>query len=183
MAKGELEVAVRDRLAGTLVAQGVLAMLFGIVVLVWPGLSATLFVSMFGILVLLWGLVSLVRSFLGIGRISLWWLESLFSLLAIGLGVYLLRNPEVTGAVLIMLVAFTLIGRGVVDFVVGLFSKEQEVLDNRWFYIVIGVIGVVLGAVVLAHPVTTGLVFVWAFGLYLVLSGAVSVGLAFRVRS
>ncbi len=183
MARGELETVVRDRLAGVLVAQGVLAVLFGIVILVWPGLSASLFVSLFGVLVLVWGIVSLVHSFLGVGRTSMWWLESVFSLLAVGLGIYLLRNPEVTVAVIIMLVAFTLIARGVVDFVVGMFSKDKEVVDNRWFHIVAGVLGVVLGAVVLAHPAASGLVFVWAFGLYLVLSGAANVGLAFRVRS
>ncbi len=183
MAKGELEVKLRDRLAGALVAQGVLAVLFGIVVLVWPGLSASVFVSLFGVLVLVWGLVSLVRSLLGIGRSSLWWLESIFSLLAVGLGVYLLRNPDVTIAVIIMLVAFTLIVRGIVDFLVGLFSKDDDVVENRWFYIIAGVLGVALGAVVLAHPAASGLVFIWAFGLYLVLSGAANIGLAFRVRA
>jgi len=41
----------------------------------------------------------------------------------------------------------------------------------------------ILGVVVLVHPVATGLVFVWALGLYAVLYGALNIALAFRVRA
>ena len=40
-----------------------------------------------------------------------------------------------------------------------------------------------LGVVILAHPVATGLVFIWALGLYAVLYGALNIALAFRVRA
>lgn len=183
MAKRELEVKVRDQLAGLLVAQGVVAVLFGIAALFWPGLTATLFISLFGVFVVVWGLISLVHSLLKMGRSSLWWLELIFSVLVVGLGVFLLRNMEVTLAVVILLVGFTLIVRGIVDFVTGLFSREAEVREARSFYVVGGVLGVVAGAIILAHPVSTGLVFVWALGLYLLLQGALTIGLAFRLRS
>ena len=85
MDKVSLEANLRDRFAGLLVAQGVLTALFGIVVLVWPGLSVNLFVSLFGVMVLAWGLVSLVHSFLGVGRSSLWWLGSILACLRLDL--------------------------------------------------------------------------------------------------
>jgi uncharacterized membrane protein HdeD (DUF308 family) len=106
-----------------------------------------------------------------------------FAVLLVGLGVYLLRNPEVTVAVIILLVGFTLIIKGLTDLLTGLFSKDTEVVENRWLVMVGGVLGLVLGVVVLAHPVATGLVFVWALGLYAVLYGALTVALAFRVRA
>ena len=46
-----------------------------------------------------------------------------------------------------------------------------------------GVLGLILGVVVLVNPVVTGLVFVWALGLYAVLYGALNIALAFRVRA
>lgn len=183
MAKSELEVNVRNSFAGLLVAQGVLAVLFGIAALFWPGLTAVLFIGLFGLFALVWGLILVISSFLGIGRKSLWWLETLLAVLLVGLGVYLLRNPEVTGAVIILLVGFTLIARGIADVITGLFSKEKEVIDNRGLVVIGGVLGLILGVVVLAHPVTTGLVFIWALGLYAVLYGALNIALAFRVRS
>jgi uncharacterized membrane protein HdeD (DUF308 family) len=183
MAKSELEVNVRNSFAGLLVAQGVLAVLFGIAALFWPGLTAALFIGLFGLFALVWGLILVIGSFLGIGRKSLWWLETLLAVLLVGLGVYLLRNPEVTGAVIILLVGFTLVARGIADVITGLFSKEKEVIDNKGLVVIGGVLGLILGVVVLAHPVTTGLVFIWALGLYAVLYGALNIALAFRVRS
>lgn len=183
MAKHELENKARDTLAGVLVVEGVMAALFGIAALFWPGLTAAVFIKLFGVFVLVWGLVSLVHSFLGIGRSNLWWVESIFSLAALGLGIFLLRNPDVSAAVIILTVGFTLIARGVVDVLVGLFSGDADVKANRWFYLILGAFGVVAGVTVLAHPVASGLVFVWALGFYMLMSGALNIGLAFRVRS
>ncbi len=183
MAKSELEVNARNSFAGLLVAQGVLTVLFGIAALFWPGLTAALFIGLFGVFALVWGLILVVSSFLGIGRKNLWWLETILAVLLVGLGVYLLRNPEVTGAVIILLVGFTLVAKGVTDIIMGLFSKDREVTDHRWIYVIGGVLGLVLGVVVLAHPVATGLVFIWALGLYAVLYGALNIALAFRIRA
>ena len=183
MAKSEVEKHGSDILSGVLVVEGVVAVLFGIAALFWPGLTAAVFIKLFDVFVLIWGLVSLVHSFLGIGRSNLWWVESIFSLAALGLGIFLLRNPDVSAAVIILTVGFTLVARGVVDFLVGLFATDSEVKVNRWFYILMGLVGVAAGIAVLAHPVASGLVFVWALGFYMLLSGALNIGLAFRVRS
>lgn len=182
MAKNELEVSVRNSFAGLLVAQGVLAVLFGIAALFWPGLTAALFIGLFGVFALVWGVILVVSSFLGMGRKSLWWVETILAVLLVGLGIYLLRNPAITGAVIILLVGFTLVAKGLADVVTGLFAKDKEVTDNKWLFVLEGALGLVLGIVVLAHPVATGLVFIWALGLYAVLYGALNIALAFRVR-
>jgi uncharacterized membrane protein HdeD (DUF308 family) len=36
---------------------------------------------------------------------------------------------------------------------------------------------------VLVHPVSTGLVFIWALGFYALLRGAIDLSLAFRLRA
>ena len=95
MAKHELENKARDTLAGVLVVEGVMAALFGIAALFWPGLTAAVFIKLFGVFVLVWGLVSLVHSFLGIGRSKKKKKEKKFSLAALGLGIFLLRNTDV----------------------------------------------------------------------------------------
>lgn len=178
-----MEEKLRDQLTGLLVTQGVVTVLFGIAAMFWPGLTATLFVSLFGIFVIVGGLTGLVHSLLGVGRVSLWWLELVFSILIVGLGVFLLRNLEITMAVIILLVGFTLIARGIVDFVTGLFSRDAAVKESRWFYVIGGLLGVVAGVIVLVHPVSTGLVFIWALGFYALLRGAIDLSLAFRLRA
>lgn len=183
MAKYNVTENLKDQFVGLLVTQGVVAVLFGIAALFWPGLTATLFISMFGIFILVLGIIGFIYSLLGMDRVSLWWLQMLFNLVIIGVGVYLLRNPEVTGQVVILFVGFTLIAHGIVDAISGLFSKDKEVTDNRWIYLIGGVLGVVAGVVVIAHPAATGLMFVWALGLYLLIRGSLDIGLAFRLRA
>lgn len=182
MSKNNFVTDLKNVTSGMLVAQGVVAALFGIAILFWPGLTLALFVSLFGIFVIAWGLIGLINSLMDAGRQDMWWAGAAFSLLSLGLGVYLLRNPEVTGSVLIMLVGFTLILRGIMDGLTGLFDKETFVRENRWFYVVAGMLGLIAGVAVLAHPVATGLAFVWAVGLYLLLQSSLNIALAFRIR-
>jgi len=168
---------------GLVVTQGVLAILAGIAMLFWPGVTAVLLVGIFGIFVPIWGVIDLIRSLLGIGKVSTWWLELIFSVLIIGLGVFLLRNTELSLAIFILLVGFTFIIRGVVDLLTAFFSKDQEVKEARSLFVAVGIIGVVSGIIVLSQPVASGLAFIWIVGLYTILHGSLVISIALRARS
>ena len=178
----EISTVIRNEISGLLVAEGVLAILFGIAALFWPSLTAVLLTSLFGIFIIVAGAIELVRSLLNMGRQNLWWLQLIVAVLIIGLGVFLLRNLTLTVATLILLIGFTLIVRGLIDLVTGFFGKDQEVRENRWFYVAGGALGLVTGVVILSHPVAGGIAFVWALGLFAILQGALFVALAFKVR-
>lgn len=165
-------------LVGLVVTQGVIAILFGIAALFWPQATVKIMAMLFGVFVLVWGITTLVQSLISIGKVSLWWLELIFGVLLLGLGVYLIRNPEVTLAWLILFVGFTFIIRGVIDLVQGFFSKEPQVLENKWLYVISAVISLIAGVLVLAHPVASGLAFVWVIGLYAIIQGIVAIVLA-----
>jgi uncharacterized membrane protein HdeD (DUF308 family) len=173
---------VSNTIASVLATQGVIIALFGIVALVWPGLTAQLFIALFGVFILVWGLIGLVHSFLNRGRSESWWVELIFSIIALGLGAFLLGNPGVTAAIIILIVGLTLIVRGVMDVVTGLSAKDPAVRSNRLFYIVLGLLGVIVGAIVTSYPAASGITFVWIVGLYLLVYGALSIALAFRLR-
>ncbi len=182
MANNNLESKARGAIASVLATQGVMVALFGVAALFWPGLTAKVFISLFGLFVLIWGLIGLVHSFLNLRRTKFWWIEMIFSVLVIGLGIFLLRNPEVTGEIIVLLVGLTLIIRGVVDMITGIFAKESAIRRNRVFYILLGLLGAVAGIIVVSYPVASGIAFVWVFGLYLLLYGILDIALAFAVR-
>lgn len=165
-------------LVGMVVAQGVIAILFGLAALFWPEATTRIIAMLFGVFVLIWGITTLVQSLISIGKVSLWWLELVFGVLLLGLGVYLVRNPEVTLAWLILFVGFTFAIRGAFDLVQGFFSKDAQVVENKWLYIISAVISLLAGVIVLAHPVASGLAFVWVIGLYAIIQGIVSIVLA-----
>lgn len=173
--------AVAKQLWGLGIAFGVVSILFGILALFWPGLTVGLLIVLFGVFVLLWGIVGLISSLASISSDKFWWLELIFSLLAVGLAVYLLRNPETAATIFVFFIGLTFLVRGVVDIVEGIFDGSRKG-GNRVFSIILGVLGIVAGVITLAHPVSAGLVVVWVIGLYAVLYGSLLIAFAFRAQ-
>jgi len=169
-----------SQMTGLLVSEGVLAILAGIAMLFWPGLTLVFLIVIFGIYILVWGIIELIRSLLSIGKTGTWWLELIFSVLLIGLGVFLLRNTLITLALVILLVGFTFIVRGLIDLLMAFFSQDRQVKEDRTFLIISGIIGLVAGVITLSQPIASGIAFVWIVGLYAVLSGSLLVARAVK---
>lgn len=180
MAKNEVSPAAKS-LWALAISQGVVAILFGILALFWPGLTVALLVVMFGVFVLVWGIVGLIVSLSSIGSNKFWWLELIFSVLAIGLSVFMLRNPDVTAGIFVFFIGITFLVRGVVDILEGLFDRDQPA-NNRWFHGLVGALGVIAGIITLSHPVSAGVAIVWVIGLYAVLYGSLVIAFAFRTQ-
>jgi len=180
MAKNELSV-VEKQLWGLGIAQGVLAILFGVVALFWPGLTVALLIAFFGVFVLVWGIAGTIIGLASLGSNKFWWLELLFGVLAIGLGVYVLRNPVETAVIFVFYIGITFLVRGIVDLLEGLFDSARKG-DSRMFSILAGVLGILAGIVTLLYPVSAGLAVVWVVGLYAVLYGSLIVAFAIRAQ-
>lgn len=159
-----------------LVLQGVVAILFGIAAVFWPGLTTVTLVYLFaafllidGIIALIWGLMKLGTPLKGI-------LIILLGLLELGLGLYLMRNPEVAFATLILILGFGLIVRGVFSFVHAFTGGGSS--TAKTMHAILGVLGVVVGIFILAQPVAGGLAFVWVLGLYALIAGPVMIAMS-----
>lgn len=180
MARNEASPLAKQ-LWGLAIGQGVLAILFGILALFWPGLTVSLLIVLFSVFVLVWGIVGVIVGLSSIGSNRFWWLELLFSVLAVGLAVFMLRNPADTAAIFVILIGLTFLARGVVDVLEGLFDADRT-SDSRAFALIAGVIGVIAGVVTLLYPVSAGVAVVWVVGLYAVLYGALAIGFALRAQ-
>lgn len=180
MAKNELSPLAKQ-LWGLAIAQGVLAILFGIVALFWPGLTVALLIVLFSVFILVWGVVGVIVGLSTLGANKFWWLEVVFSVLAIGAAVYMLRNPVDTAAIFVFFIGLTFLVRGVIDLLEGLFDRERT-NDGRIFAVLAGIIGVLAGIVTLLYPVSAGLAVVWVIGLYAVLYGSLTIAFAFRAQ-
>jgi uncharacterized membrane protein HdeD (DUF308 family) len=181
MAK-QVQGSLEKQLWGLAISQGVLAILFGIVALFWPGLTVALLIVLFGIFILVWGITGIIASLTSIGKEKFWWMELIFSVLALGLAVYMLRNPDVTAGIFVFFIGITFLVRGVVDVLEGLFDGNRDG-GNRVFHVIAGVIGVIAGIVTLAYPVSAGLAVVWVIGLYAVLYGSLVVAFSFKAQN
>lgn len=170
------------QLWGLGIAFGVVSILFGILALFWPGLTVAFLILIFSVFVLIWGIIGLIVSLASISTDKFWWLELIFSVLAVGLAVYMLRNPEATAVIFVFFIGITFLVRGVVDILEGLFDGARQG-DRRALSVVLGVLGVIAGIITLTYPVTAGVAVVWVIGLYAVLYGSLLIAFSLRAQA
>lgn len=157
-----------SKLTGGLVLRGVVAIIFGIAAVFWPGITILTILYLFSAFLLIGGVFELVYGISRLGHegtsVLTRVLTPLLGLLQIGVGVYLLRHPHVTFTTLILLIGFILIIRGVIELVEGLFEEGPS--TYRVVMIVIGLLAVLAGILVLTQPRAASVAFVWILGLY-----------------
>lgn len=159
------------------VVTGIVTVLFGVAALFWPGLTLVTLVYLFSAFVLAWGLVEIVKALTRIdGLVGRWWLTLIFGVVALGVGVYLVRHPNVSFDTLILLIGFTLVIRGVFDVVAGFF--ENRLATSRVLSVIMGVVAVVAGIFVLRQPEASGVAFVWVLGLFALIAGPLMIAMA-----
>lgn len=165
------------------VVAGVLLILFGIAALFWPGLTLVLYILLFSILMIVWGILVIVDSFSLMKIDSTWWLELLFGVLALILGVFLAKNPDVSFGVIVILTAASFIARGLIDVLSSLFGeKRNDTTGLKIITIIAGVLGIIAGIAILNYPIASGVAFAWIAGLYAVLVGTLMVSASVIAR-
>lgn len=177
------EVTLRE-MWGALALRGMVAILFGLAAVFWPGLTIVTLVYLFGAYVVSSGLVNIVTGLTNLNGagVSFWGRILLLILGAgeLGVGVYLLRHPHVSFATLILLIGLTLIVRGLFDLFAGIFGEGS--ITYRVTMIVGGLVAGVAGVVLLLQPASGGVAFVWLLGLYALIIGPLLVALAFDAK-
>lgn len=165
---------------GLVVLQGLATLLFGVVALFFPGLTAVDLVTLFAVYVTVVGVVSLVHGFRDLGKSDHYWFSLLVGMVMVAAGVYLVRHPEMAQSEFLALVGALVLVRGVADlFVSAFFSGHNE---HRLLWVVSGVVGVVAGIMLWRYPFAGVTDYVWVLGLYALVVGSVSMALASRVR-
>ena len=162
-----------------LVLTGIVSIVFGFVALFWPKLTFATFVYLYAIFVVMAGAIGLFEAVSNIKKDSLWWLALLLSLVNLGVGVFLLRNPAVAATLLVLFVAIFVFMQAIFDLAVASYLGKK---DNQWLWIVSSVLGLFAGVVILAYPLQTTVAFVWVLGLYSLVHGIVSVAYALQIR-
>lgn len=173
------------RVSNAIALRGIVAILFGIAAVFWPGITLVTLVYLFSAFLLASGLVTLIMGLIDASRernsiLSLV-LTVVLGIVEIGVGVYLLRHIGVAFTTLILLIGFVLIFRGLVEIFDGLFEGDRS-NTYQTASVLIGVLSVVAGVILLFQPASAGVAFVWILGLYALLTGPLLVALALDIN-
>lgn len=162
------------------VLRGALAVLFGILAFLWPGITIAALVLLFGAYAVVDGLFSLIAAFRPAPGESRWLLV-LFGVLSLIAGIFVLAMPAITSVVLLYAVAIWAVASGIVAIVASIALRKM--ISGEWLLALSGVLSIVLGIFLLSRPAAGMLGLVWAIALYAVAVGITLVVLGFKLRS
>jgi uncharacterized membrane protein HdeD (DUF308 family) len=160
--------------------EGVLLVIAGVVALIYPHIASVTLVFLLGWILIVSGVLQGV-GLIGAKDVPHFWLQLVSAVLALLIGVLLLRNPD--AGLLIMTVLL------IVFFVVEGISKIVFALNIRpfdgWVWVMLsGVVGLLLGAYLWANmPLSSEWVLGVLLGIQLICEGAALAYLAWMVRS
>ncbi|HEV7391615.1 MAG TPA: HdeD family acid-resistance protein [Burkholderiales bacterium] len=163
-----------------LALRGAAALLFGILALIWPGITLLVLVALFAAYALISGAVSVVAAVRHRNTDKGWWLILLFGIVSLVAGVIAVFNPDITIFVLVLLMGANAIVTGILDIVVAIRLRKQ--IEREWLLALAGVVSLVFGVLVFLFPAAGALAMVFMVSFYATLSGILLLVLAFRAR-
>jgi uncharacterized membrane protein HdeD (DUF308 family) len=161
--------------------RGFLALIFGILVLAWPGVALAILAIIFGAYVFVDGIFTLVAAVnykAGAGRRT--WLF-IRGITGIVVGLITFFWPAITALALVIIIAAWALVTGVMELIFAFKANQDSAI--RWMFAISGILSLILGALMLAQPIIGALVIVWVIGAYAVLAGILLIILGFRLRS
>lgn len=161
----------------TFILRGVVAILFGVIALVFPPVAIGGLVGLFAAWALVDGGNSLLTGIRTRGRDRSWWLEVLEGVISVVAGIIALLVPGFAAEVLVLLIAAWAILTGIVQIVTAV--RLRTVIVGEVWLALAGVASILFGVLVVSFPAAGALSLAWliasfaiAFGAFLVLLGA-----------
>lgn len=160
--------------------RGLAAILFGVVALIWPGLTLALLVIFYGAYALADGVIALLAAATGRAKaIPTWWLV-VIGLLGIATGAVVLMWPGLTALVLALFIGVWAIVHGIFEIAGALMVRKE--IGIEWWLVAAGALSILFGLLVVTSPGAGALALIWTIGIYSIIFGALLVGCSFRLR-
>lgn len=174
-----LDLVARDWWVFTI--RGIAALVFGVLAFIWPEMTLTALVFLFGAYVLVDGislLIALARGDAVARRHA--WAVGIVGVLGIIAGLVTFAWPGLTALSLLALVAVWAIATGTSQVIAAVVLRRE--LRGEFWMALGGVASIVFGALLVVSPGSGLISLVWLVGLWAVVFGVSSLGLAHRLR-
>jgi len=161
--------------------RGLIALLFGILLLAWPAVSLFLFAIFFGAYAFVDGIFTLVAAInykAGAGQRA--WLF-VRGILGIIIGIVTFFWPAITEIALVLLIGAWALIAGVMELSFA-FTAVKET-GAKWLFAISGILAIILGILLLIRPIAGIIAVIWFIGAYAIIAGIVLIIVGFRLRS
>ena len=182
MSRAHPQAGSRDNAASwwVLALRGLVAILFGLAALFWPGLILVVLIVLFGLYALIDGVLAVIAAFRSSGqgmRRPLLLIEGAIGIL---FGLLALFWPGLTALALLYFVAFWVILSGISRIAMAIMLRRE--IENEWAMGLSGALSLILGIILILLPGAGLLAYTWLIGLLALALGIALIYYAFRVR-
>ena len=163
-----------------LALQGLCALVFGILALLWPGITLLWLVVLFAAYALIAGAAAVVGAVNNRKSEEYWWLLLFLGLVSIAAGVIAVLHPDLTALVLVLLMGANALVSGVLQIVIAI--QLRKVIEGEWLMVAAGIVSIAFGILVFLYPGAGALAMVWLISIYAVATGILLLAVAFRLK-
>ena len=160
--------------------RGVIAIIYGLMAIVWPGLTLGVLVLFFGAYALVDGVFAIIAAFTNRAGQNSWWVLLIEGLVGIAAGIITFLSPGLTTLVLLYIISFWAIVTGVLEIVSAIQLRKE--IHNEWMLALSGIGSLVFGVLLLFFPSAGALTIAWLIGIYAILFGVMFLNLGLRLR-
>lgn len=161
--------------------RGILALLFGILVFVFPRQAVLVLVLLFGAYAAIDGVFAILSAVLAEQAHERWWPFVVEGVVGLAIGALTFFRPGSTALGLYVLIALWAVATGIVEIVAAF--RVRASIANEAMLLIGGIASVLFGVLMIVFPVAGALAVVWLIGFYALLFGILMLGFALRLRS
>ena len=151
------------------IVRGVLAIAFGIFMLIWPLRTLAVLILLFGIFAIANGFVALIGAFQSGRERQDRWLHAIYGVFSILTGIAAFVWPGRTALTFLVIIAIWAIVTGILE-IAAAFPLRQAGADT-WLLVASGAISLLFGIFLLLSPQIGLLTLVWVIGVYAIIYG------------
>jgi uncharacterized membrane protein HdeD (DUF308 family) len=166
---------------GWVALRGLLAVVFGVLAFVWPGITVDVLVIFFGAYALVDGAFALVGAWRASHEGRRWWAFLFEGLVGIAAGLIALFATGLAALTILYVIAAWAIVTGLLEIAAAIRLREE--INNEVSLALSGLASVIFGAILLIWPAAGILALVWLIGAYAIFFGLMLLWLAFKVRA
>jgi uncharacterized membrane protein HdeD (DUF308 family) len=165
---------------GWVLAYGIVTLAAGIAVLVWPHVTLLVVAVLFGVQLIVSGIFRFVAALAsddltGGTRVLL----ALLGVLSVIVGLWAVRHVLLTLLALTVFLGIFWVVNGAIEIFTAL---SHRAMPERGWTVFMGILSVIAGIIVLAYPGLSLLTLGVILGIWLLVFGAMEIGVAFRIR-
>jgi uncharacterized membrane protein HdeD (DUF308 family) len=160
---------------GAIALRGVIAVVLGVIAIVWPGPTVGVLVILLGAFALVEGVANIVA---GVRGREGWAMAE--GVISVVVGIVIVVWPAITALALLYVVAAWAIITGIVRIVAAI--QLRRVIRNEWLLVGSGLASVIFGVIAAVFPGAGILALIWLLGAWLIVLGVLLITLALSLR-